>query len=218
MKKVGAVLLFVIAGMFAIVSVVSFTDNANFTTDFRIGMIVVSVLSFVLGIFVLKRKPKFRPEKKTQEHTVTPAKTSRPVFGVHLEGLSLPIGIECKILFSDHDIAIEGARTVFHLPTDKIIDMQLRHESEVQEQYVSSIGGAAAGAALFGTVGATIGGRAKKKTVVNNPQHFFYILYQKDEQQTHVSFKVNYAVTLDGIVKKYKKNGTSQGTERHVNL
>lgn len=43
--------------------------------------------------------------------------------------------------------------------------MCIKTDKEIQQQYVSSVGGAVGGAVLFGPLGAITGGRAKKKTV-----------------------------------------------------
>ncbi|MEH2944892.1 hypothetical protein VSQ32_19130 [Lachnospiraceae bacterium KK002] len=53
----------------------------------------------------------------------------------------------------------------FELEKSKITDMCIKTDKEIQQQYVSSVGGAVGGAVLFGPLGAITGGRAKKKTV-----------------------------------------------------
>ena len=49
--------------------------------------------------------------------------------------------------------------------------------------FVSSVGDAVAGAALFGTVGAAIGGRVKEKKIKAN---YIVITYKKDEEVSYI--------------------------------
>lgn len=51
----------------------------------------------------------------------------------------------------------------FSLPVEKLIDVSVMTNREIQKQYVSSVGGAVAGAMLFGSVGAILGGSAVSK-------------------------------------------------------
>ena len=53
----------------------------------------------------------------------------------------------------------------FKLLKEKITDVTMTNDIEIQKNNVSSIGGAVSGAILFGALGAIIGGRAKNKKV-----------------------------------------------------
>ena len=61
-----------------------------------------------------------------------------------------------------------------------VIGVKMVNDIQIQEQYVSSIGGAIAGGVLFGVPGAVIGGRAKKKQIKTN-ETSLVITYKDNE-------------------------------------
>jgi len=65
----------------------------------------------------------------------------------------------------------------------------IKTETEIQNAYVSSVGGAIGGLALFGPLGAMVGGRTKKKTdkIIHN---YLIFAYDKDGQTDFISFDV----------------------------
>ena len=179
MKKVGAVLLFIVSGMFAIVSAVSFSDDKHFTTDFRIAMIVFTVVFSLLGIFILRRKNKVKTMNKTL-NTKKPRK-EKACYGKHVDGLPVASGTDCTFFITSDGVVINAAGTAFGIDIQKITDMQIKTDSELQQQYVSSVGGAVAGAVFLGPLGAILGGRAKKKTVSRKVEHFLIVTYCADD-------------------------------------
>lgn len=74
-----------------------------------------------------------------------------------------------------------------NLPFAKVQDVACKTKKEIQNNYVSSIGGAIGGAYLFGPIGAMIGGRTKKITNVKT-EKFFMVAYEKDGETAYVAF------------------------------
>lgn len=101
----------------------------------------------------------------------------------------------------------------FELEKNKITDMCIKTDREIEQQYVSSVGGAVGGAVLFGAVGAIIGGRAKKKTVKNEIHNYFIITYQSPDIK-YIGFEpIGYATASANLyIDEFKKNHISETT------
>ena len=101
----------------------------------------------------------------------------------------------------------------FELDKSKITDMCIKTDREIQQQYVSSVGGAVGGAVLFGPVGAIIGGRSKKKTVKNEVHNYLIITYQSPDIK-YIGFEtIGYALASANLyVEDFKSKHTSEST------
>ena len=78
---------------------------------------------------------------------------------------SLPTGTSCYVAYNYQRMKFFASGQEFTLDVSKLVDVSVMTQSQVQQQYVSSVGGAVAGAVLFGPIGAIIGGKATKKKV-----------------------------------------------------
>ena len=107
----------------------------------------------------------------------------------HVSGLPLSEGSICSILYSDGRLITTGGGNKFHLSIQKVTDICIKTDTELQKSYVSSIGGAVGGAVLFGTLGAMIGGRAKEKTITNIT-NYLIITYIKDNDVDYIGFEI----------------------------
>lgn len=116
----------------------------------------------------------------------------------HVSGLPLSEGAICNIRRFDDEFLITGAGNNFHLPFQKVTDVCIKTDTELQKSYVSSIGGAIGGAVLFGTLGAMIGGCAKEKTVAQIT-YYLIITYIKDENVSYIGFEIK--ENLDKVLK-----------------
>lgn len=120
----------------------------------------------------------------------------------HIAGLPIPQGVPCDIyLYNDKLVFLRSASTQ-ELSFDKITDMCVKTETEIQNSYVSSAGGAVGGALLFGPLGAIVGGRAKQKTsrTINN---FFIITYEKDNVTEFISFKCTGNSKVEAFIRHF---------------
>ena len=70
----------------------------------------------------------------------------------------------------------EGSGIRYELSKDKVTDIAVKTDVEIQQQYVSSAGGALAGGMLFGPLGAIVAGRTEAKRSRAGAELFdFYI-------------------------------------------
>lgn len=134
----------------------------------------------------------------------------------HIAGLSLPENTFCNVYVCDDKVVIEGNGVTFNLPKEKITDVCIKTEKEIQQQYVSSIGGAVAGGVLFGPLGAIVGGRVKKKKDKKTTQFLIYT-YAKDTTIDYISFEiVEIGFNAIKFVEDFRKNNVAN--KKEVNL
>ncbi|MDF2984808.1 MAG: hypothetical protein K0R50_318 [Eubacterium sp.] len=158
-------------------------------------LIVIALLIFALifCIFMVVRIFQLRNQAKfdLQRRMIESGAYFNAVFN-HAIGLPVSEGTLCKLFLCPDKVEIECCGNKFNLDKSKITDVCIKTDIEIQTQYVSSIGDAVAGAAMFGTLGAIVGGRAKEKELktVNTYLIFTYI---KDTGINYISFDVTHA-------------------------
>lgn len=113
---------------------------------------------------------------------------------IHATGLPVSEGTLCDLFLCPDKVEIECNGNKFNLDKSKITDVSMKTDVEIQKQYVSSAGGAIAGAVMFGALGAIIGGRAKEK---KSETIYTYLIftYKKDEELNYISFDVTQALS-----------------------
>ena len=142
------------------------------------GALVIVFLPVIIGVlFVIRVYPNIEKSKSQQ------APSANRITKLKLQlvsGLDLPSGSICSASLSNDLIEFSASGQTFSLPTDKLIDVSVMTPQEIQTQYVSSVGGAVAGAIFLGPLGAALGGAAKKKTM-KNKKRFLVITYFSSE-------------------------------------
>lgn len=108
----------------------------------------------------------------------------------HVSGLPLADGIKCSIVYNADSLTIKGGGNTFSLNYSNITGLDVKTKSEIEKHYVSSAGGAVAGAILLGPVGAIIGGRAKKVTDIKSTS-FYIITYKQKDEIKYIVFEVD---------------------------
>ncbi|TCL35650.1 hypothetical protein EV210_111116 [Anaerospora hongkongensis] len=112
----------------------------------------------------------------------------------HVSGLSIAEGAECFIYLCNNMIVFERNETSYKLLVEKIKDIVIKTDTEIQKSHVSSIGRAIAGGVLFGPLGAIVGGRSKEKTSKIESRYLIFT-YDKNGEADYISFDVT--KTLD---------------------
>ncbi|WP_313132662.1 hypothetical protein [Anaerocolumna sp.] len=153
------------------------------------GFIILAVLLLFI-IFCIKMlisTSKARKEGKSKLQTLKNKGMTYSLTARHTSGLPIAENTQCTICsYPDrYEISANGAQ--FNLSKAKVNDVSLNTDVEIQKRYVSSAGGAIGGAALFGPLGAMIGGRVKEKK--DKIEHTYLIFtYTKDNTIDYIGF------------------------------
>lgn len=124
----------------------------------------------------------------------------------------LPQGSICKAKYNRNRIVFSASGQEFTLESSKMIDVSIMNPTEIQKQYVSSIGGALAGAVLLGPLGAILGGSASQKTLRNKRKYLIFTYLACDEETKYIVFDVTTNPAVGSRIKStyrfLKKNET----------
>lgn len=107
----------------------------------------------------------------------------------HISGLPLSNGTGCTIRYKDDCVKISGGGINFELKKEKITDIHLKSDVDIHRMYVSSVGRAAAGRAVFGEIGEMVGGRARQRTIRQYRQYLIFT-YLTNEGIAYICFKI----------------------------
>lgn len=181
----------------------SFGAIAEGITQKETGTIVIGIIFALIGLKVSALLPKDKEKKERLEETGYLESTNL----VLESGLSISEKVLCKLTYYKDKLIIEGSGVTYNLPTDRLIDMDIKSNVEIETFYNSSIGGAVGGAAVLGTLGAIIGGRRKKKKI-RKTEYFLVITYDKDDEVNFVVFNIDKnPLKARKFVKIFKKSG-----------
>ncbi|MHA9741981.1 hypothetical protein [Robinsoniella peoriensis] len=144
---------------------------------------IVFSISILIKSSKIKKAAKKEMKKKKKNGLLASAS------GKHMAGLTVPEGLMCAIeVYADKYIFL-GNNSKFDLIKSKVTNVCIKTDTEITQQYVSSVGGAVAGAVVFGPLGAIVGGRAKKKK--DTKLHAYLIFtYCKNDGVDYISFDI----------------------------
>lgn len=106
----------------------------------------------------------------------------------HINGLPLAENLLCEVFSYPDRIEFKAGSTNIELNREKITDMCIKTDTEIQNQAVSSVGEAIAGGVMFGTLGAIIGGRAKIKKVKTTTQYLIITYTGEQGELKYIGF------------------------------
>ena len=131
----------------------------------------------------------------------------------HVNGLPIPENVLCEVFSYPDRIDFNSGTTEIKLPKEKITDISIKTDTEIQQQLVSSAGGAIAGAMLFGSLGAIIGGRVKTKKV-KTTTNYLIITYKSENELKYIGFDIqNNPSSADKLVKEFQKSNSASGVK-----
>ena len=130
-------------------------------------------------------------------------------------GLPIPRNLDCELKYFRDKITIKFNNDIYNLPMDKIIDMAVTTDVEVQKHIVSNAGGAVAGGMTFGAIGAAIGGRLREVDV-NNYIYYLVITFGDYTESKYIVLETDYPNTALNMIKDFKENNVRY--KREINL
>lgn len=204
-KGIGVFFLIIAVG-----ALYGFSVTTRETDAIGAGLCVAFYLVIGLVLFLGKGKPKEERQERRRQKAEAKDRNSRILVAEHMAGLPLAQSTACTVSFEEGCITIHSSGNRFNLNYDKITAMDFKTSTEIQRAYVSSAGGAIVGGALFGPLGAMVGGRVKEKQS-KTVENFIIFTYLKDGNIDYLSFKVQTAYKAMKLIQQYEPHIAQQG-------
>lgn len=213
MKKMFHLLIIVLVGFYFVYSLISiFLSFKGYEgADFLIvGIMLAFVALFELVLIKLyKRTYNLEAEEARKqieinrdrekfeiESKILGSKSRQKLIGAdlcikakHMAGLPIAEGAEIFVYRCKDKVVFERNQDTIELTVNKVRDILIKTDVEIQKSYVSSAGGAVGGYVLFGPLGAMIGGRTKEKKSTNIEKYLIFA-YEKDGEIDYISMEV----------------------------
>ena len=170
--------------------------------------------AFAILLFIPTKNEKKLKAEKNKRKAERLAERLKVSLMTHIYGLPVAEDVNCNVILSDDKITFFAGGVNFELEKNQITDIMLKTDTEIQNQYVSSIGGAAAGFLILGPVGAIIGGRAKKKTIRKNTYYLIITYKSSDSDEIkYICLDANLHISAANyIINDFKSRGIQQTT------
>lgn len=213
MKKMLHLLIIVLVGLYFLygLSGIFLNFKGYEGADFLIVAILL-VLVALLEVFLIKqykrtfsfeaveaREQKEADKKKEQfeaESKILGSKSRQQLLDAdlcikakHMAGLPIAEGAEIFVYRCKDKVIFERNQDTVELEINKVRDILLKTDVEIQKSYVSSAGGAVGGYVLFGPLGAMIGGRTKEKKSTITEKYLIFG-YEKNGELDYISMEV----------------------------
>jgi len=171
--------------------------------------IFIFLIIFCIKMLIITLKAK--KERKIYIQTLKNQGVSIYAVFQHVHGLPLAESTLCEIFSYADRIEFKANSAVIKLAREKITDMCLKYDTEIQNQTVSSVGGAIVGGVMFGTLGAIIGGRAKNKEVKTTTQYLIITYIGEQGELKYIGFETayNYSSSAVKLVKEFRELNTN---------
>lgn len=160
------------------------TPIGHSTLGKLLPLIIIIVVLLLFIVFCIKMIIVTTKAKKMQQNKLQQLRNQGvSLYGTyqHIYGLPVPENTFVSIYSYPNNIIFTKDKTEITLEKNKLTDVCITTDVDIQKSYVSSIGGAVGGAVLFGPVGAMIGGRAKAKTSKTIYSYLIFT-YKKDNE------------------------------------
>lgn len=179
----------------------------------------IFIIAVIVGFPILAIVISLCSQSAKKQNVVQKFSAENAIHLTHVDGLPVPDGAECWACIYENRFTFVRNNDQFNLPFSNIVDVVCKTEKEIQNNYVSSVGGAVGGALLLGPVGAIIGGRAKKKTDEIIHEYLIFA-FDKDGETKFITFDCTREVGARKCITAYQnyKGTASNGVGRIVDL
>lgn len=186
-------------------------NSGNFPEWLPPLIIIPIMILVIIGIIKANKRKKMRKAELQQSGLLTYTAFN------HVNGLPIAENLLCEIKSYRDRLDFKAGTTNIKLPREKITDMCIKTDTEIQNQAVSSVGGAIAGGVMFGTLGAIIGGRVKTKKVKTITQYLIITYIGELGELKYIGFDIkNNSQSASKLVKEFHELNTNSGV--HIDL
>ncbi|MFC4355346.1 hypothetical protein ACFO0S_09830 [Chryseomicrobium palamuruense] len=131
-------------------------------------------------------------------------KDEKVALGNLIDGVNLPQNTSVQVKMNTNEVMISGNNQEFLISFEKLVNVDLKSDVEMEQIIEQSLPGMVIGAAAFGVIGAMIGGRVKTKEK-KKVSHFLIINFQSDELKTIVIDASKDWYNAAGLVDLFRK-------------
>lgn len=190
LEKIKQIIIIVFAVFFSLMAILMLSTSEGDTTIIYMGLFFTAISLSMWSSLIIRRK-QAKQQKELSANGIF-IKTSL----LYLSGLKASECLPCSIEITADSYKFTISNIDYNLPKSKVTDICIKKKTEIQKQYVSSIGGAAVGGALFGLAGAAYGGRAKAK-ILKNISNFLVFTYigEKETDIKNIIFGIDNGMT-----------------------
>ena len=186
-------------------------NSGNFPEWLPPLIIIPIMILVIIGIIKANKRKKMRKAELQQSGLLTYTAFN------HVNGLPIAENLLCEIKSYGDRLDFKAGTTNIKLPREKITDMCIKTDTEIQNQAVSSVGSTIAGGVMFGTLGAIIGGRAKTKKVKTITQYLIITYIGELGELKYIGFDIkNNSQSASKLVKEFHELNTNSGV--HIDL
>ena len=185
-KNIGLVVYFLIGVSVYQSMSASLMEQGVPSEDASLQAVIQAIFTIGFIMLIVNVAKKKRQAKAEKEKLGIKLETNL----IHFDGLPISENTICKVVSYNDKYEFIANGLTFNLQKDRITDVSIKTDVEIQKQSVSSIGGAIGGAVLFGPLGAIIGGRAKDRKVKTTTKYLI-ITYLKDDDVKLLCFVIN---------------------------
>ncbi len=190
------------------------TAIVMFATAFFIAFILILIIGFRAIRISSKIKKQQKQLRKERMQQLKNSGMTIQFKLFHVNGLPITENMPCEISSYPDRIEFESGTTKISLARQKITDMCIKTDTEIQQQAVSSVGGAIAGGVMFGPLGAIIGGRAKNKKVKTVTKYLIITYLNDTKEMKYIGFDIqNNIMPACKLVEEFQRLNTNIGVQ-----
>lgn len=176
-----------------------------------VGLVIIIIFVLFIGLCI-GLIAKTSSDAKEQSQKIDKLKKPELIFSTlfnHYEGLPIAKHALCHVWLYPDRIEFVNENLHASIQKDRLTDVGFSGDVQKHDQYVSSVGGAVAGAVLFGPVGAAVGGRAKKKTSTTGNVYLVFTYKSLDNKEIKsISFVcAAYDKRAERFINDFKQSG-----------
>jgi len=142
-----------------------------------------------LALFVYKYISGSKKRKQGTQDDMASRNAMIMVVLPHTAGLPIAEKTSCSLYYCDERIEIDANGVQFNLDFSKLHDIRIVTSTEIQNQLVSSAGGAVGGGMLFGAFGALIFGRVQKRQI-KDVRSYLVFTYSTNSGVDYIAFEL----------------------------
>lgn len=180
--------------------------------DFYIAIgILLLLIIFCIYMIVVTSNAKKKQKQKIKELKGNGMLTNG-IFS-HTSGLPIAEGLWCEMYSYPDRIEFKSGTTNITLARNKITDMCIKTDVEIQQQIVSNPGGAIAGAMAFGAIGAIVGGKSKTKNIKTTTSYLIITFINNQEELSYIIFNSTNNSSAYKFIKEFRELNVTSGAQ-----